>query len=81
MFVGKYSDGPLDVTFAYKNGTLTIIKNVNFVGKFQVIAYFSTFISIFNIKRNTNYLSYNLVTVVKGQLNKKQWISFLRKMY
>jgi hypothetical protein len=37
MFVGKYSDGPWEVTFAFKDGTLTITKNVSFDGAHQVI--------------------------------------------
>ena len=36
MFVGKYAEGSQEVTFAFKDGTLTIVKNVSFSGAHQV---------------------------------------------
>jgi hypothetical protein len=37
MFVEKYADGSQEVTFAFKDGTLTIMKNVSFGGAYQVV--------------------------------------------
>jgi hypothetical protein len=37
MFVGKYAHGSQEVTFAFKDGTLTIVKNVSFGGMYQVV--------------------------------------------
>ena len=37
FFVGKYANGPLEIYFAYKEETLTIVKNLSFVEQYKVI--------------------------------------------
>ena len=37
FFTGKYANGPLEVCFAYKEETLTIVKNLSLVEPYKVI--------------------------------------------